>query len=155
MKNTVPTILYIIAFIVGFSLLYFSGLVEQKTPVTDQAIQQTDTKQNLGQKTDEQALVTVTVTPINISPQSKEWKFNIVIDTHSVELDQDMTKSTTLTNDQGKEYRPLRWEGAVAGGHHREGALVWSAIEPMPKSVEINIRDIGEIPERSFKWDLK
>jgi len=103
-------------------------------------------------KTDTQANVTVTVTPLGLSPQSKEWKFSIVMDTHSVELNHDITKSSALIDDQGKEYRPLNWEGLV-GGHHREGVLTFSRITPAPKSVELKIMGIGDVT-RSFSWQF-
>ncbi|OGI82307.1 hypothetical protein A3I95_02830 [Candidatus Nomurabacteria bacterium RIFCSPLOWO2_02_FULL_44_12] len=139
----------------GIFLFYRGSSVEEKTSVLNQANGQTSGKQNWESKTDEQAAITVTVTPLDISPQSEEWKFNIIMNTHSVELNQDMTKIVVLLDDQGKEYKPLRWEGAEAGGHHREGILIWGVIVPMPKSVEIRIKDIGEIPERSFKWNTE
>ena len=154
MKNKILTTLSIIAFMGGFLIIFLSGPVQQIAPTDNQVNQQPNNSQKLETKTDEQASVTVTVTPMDISPQSKEWKFDVVMDTHSVELDQNMIIVATLVADNGEEYRPLRWEGAEAGGHHREGVLIWSAIEPMPKLVEIKIKDIGGIPERSFKWDL-
>ena len=157
MKNKILTILSVAAFMGGFLLLYFSGPKQSKqvAPITNQVDQQTTSVEKWETKTDEQASVTVTVTPTDISLQSKEWKFDVVLNTHSVELDQDMTKIAVLVDGQGKEYKPLSWNGSEPGGHHREGVLIWNAIEPTPKSVEIKIKDISEIPERSFKWDLK
>ena len=75
------------------------------------------------------------------------------MDTHSVELDQDMTKITVLVDDQGKEYKPLGWEGTV-GGHHREGMLIFNQITPTPKSVKLKISGIGDVV-RSFVWQLE
>jgi len=156
MNNKTLTILTLaLAFLGGFLFFYRGGPAKQVVPVANQTNQQTTTKQNWETKTDEQASVTVTVTPTDISLQSKEWKFDVVLNTHSVELDQDMTKIAVLVDGQGKEYKPLSWNGSEPGGHHREGVLIWNAIEPTPKSVEIKIKDISEIPERSFKWDLK
>ena len=77
------------------------------------------------------------------------------LNTHSAELDQDMTKIAVLVDEQGKEYKPLAWEGAEPGGHHREGVLIFNAIQPMPQTVEIRIRDIGSVPGWSFKWDMR
>src|SRR3989344_286883 len=156
MNNKTLTILTLaLAFLGGFLFFYRGGPAKQVVPVANQTNQQTTTKQNWETKTDEQASVTVTVTPTDISLQSKEWKFDVVLNTHSVELDQDMTKIAVLVDGQGKEYKPLSWNGSEPGGHNREGVLIWNAIEPTPKSVEIKIKDISEIPERSFKWDLK
>ena len=154
MKKTIITILSLVILIGSFLIFYKNRPLEQKKPVINQTDQQTSTKQNWESKIDDQAAVTVTITPTDILSQSKEWKFSIVMDTHSVELDQDLIKSAILIDDMGKEYKPRNWEGPV-GGHHREGVLVFNAIQPMPKSVEIKIKDVGGIQERSFKWDLK
>ncbi len=133
--------LSIIAFIGGFLIFYQNRPAEQKTLST-----------NWKSKTDNQLAVTITVTPIDIFSQSKEWKFDVVMDTHSVELDQDLTKVAVLIDDQGKEYKPLNWEGPV-GGHHREGVLIFSQITPIPKFVELKISDIGDVV-RNFDWQL-
>lgn len=155
MKKTLLTILYMVAFVGGFLALFLSGPKEQSTPmVINQENQQTIIEQAMESRIDEQASVTVTITPMNISPQSKEWKFDVVMDTHSVELDQGMIKIAILVDDQGKEYKPLRWEGAEAGGHHREGVLIFNQIIPNPKSVELKISGIGNVV-RIFKWDVK
>ena len=105
-------------------------------------------------KTDNQAAVSITVTPIDISSQSKEWKFDIVMDTHSVELDQDMIESAVLIDDQDKEYKPISW-GGPSGGHHREGILVFNPIKPTPKYIELKIKNIGGVNERLFKWNIE
>ena len=152
MKNTTAVILLIVAFIGGFLLLYQNRSVEQKTPDTNQENQQTSAKQNWESKTDDQFAVTITVTPLDISPQSKQWKFGIIMDTHLVELDQDMIKIVVLVDDKGKKYKPTTWEGPV-GGHHREGVLVFNAIEPMPKSIKLKISNIGDVI-RNFTWQL-
>ncbi len=154
MKNTIITTLSIVAFVGVFLALYFSGPKTQTVPVINQLTEETSTKQNWETKTEEQASVTVVITPLDLSPNSKEWKFDVVMDTHSVELDQDMTKIAVLVDDQGKEYVPLRWEGAEAGGHHREGVLIFNQILPMPKSVELKIYDMGDVV-RSFSWQIK
>jgi len=139
----------------GFLILYKNRSAEQKAPPTsEQAERRTNAKQNLEPKTDDQALITVTVTPVDVSAQSKEWKFNIVMDTHSVELDQDMTKTAVLVDGQGKEYKPMRWEGMPAGGHHREGSLVFEQIKSDQKSIELKISGIGDVA-RNFYWQLK
>ena len=100
-----------------------------------------------------QASVTVTVTPTLLDEKSGEWKFDVVMDTHSVELDQDMTKVAILIDEQGKEYKAQSWDGPT-GGHHREGVLSFNSVEST-KWVEIKIKDIAGIRERSFKWNLK
>ncbi|MDZ4231281.1 MAG: hypothetical protein U1C52_00610 [Patescibacteria group bacterium] len=142
-----------VAFIVGFFIFYQNRLIEEKPLVANQTDWQTSAKQNWESKTDDRSAVFVTVTPIDISPQSKEWKFNVVMDTHSVELDQDMIKSASLVDDRGEQYEPINWEGPT-GGHHREGVLIFNQITPVSKSVELRISGIGDVV-RSFTWQLK
>lgn len=105
-------------------------------------------------ETDDQANVAVVVTPTDLSPQSAEWKFDVALGTHSVELDQDMVKIAVLIDDQGKEYGPIAWQGAEGGGHHREGTLVFKRIDPAPDTIKLRIRDIGPAV-RMFKWQMR
>jgi uncharacterized protein YxeA len=150
MKKPIITILSIVAFVGGFLIFYQSRPARQNTPVINQTGQQANNSQKWETKTDDQVNVTVVVTPTDLSPQSIEWKFDIGMNTHSVELDQDMMKSVVLIDDQGKEYRPLKWEGPV-GGHHREGVLTFNRIMPTPKSIELKVSGIGDVV-RSFTW---
>ncbi|HEY4515345.1 MAG TPA: hypothetical protein VJJ22_04330 [Candidatus Paceibacterota bacterium] len=138
MKKVLTISILIILFTGGFLIFYQSRPAEQKVPVTSEEA-----------RIDDQASVTVTITPFDISSQSKEWKFDVAMDTHSVELDQDMVKVSVLVDDNGKEYKPLRWEGAEVGGHHREGVLTFSQIIPFSQSVELKISSIGDVI-RSF-----
>ena len=150
-KNILTISTLALAFIGGFLIFY--NLKTVSTPPTQNNSDVSSTVQKWESKIDEQANVTVTVTPIILSAKSGEWKFDVVLDTHSVELDQDMAKVAILTDDSGKEYRPARWEGAPAGGHHREGALVFSPMTPTPKSVELKITGIADTV-RTFNWQL-
>lgn len=150
MKKLIIVIIPIVVFIGGYLIFYQNRPAEQKiNPKTDQ---QTNSSQKWGAKTDEQANVTVVITPIDLSSKSTEWKFNVVMDTHSVELDQDMVKSVVLIDDQGNEYKSLKWDGTT-GGHHREGMLIFSRITPTPKSIELKVSSIGDVV-RNFVWEF-
>ena len=105
-------------------------------------------------QTDEQGQVSVKVTP-QVLANSTQWKFDVVFDTHSVDLNQDLVQIAVLVDDRGSEYKPTVWEGPGPGGHHREGVLVFEAISPVPSSIEVKIKDVGGVPERSFKWNTK
>lgn len=104
-------------------------------------------------KTDNQGQVTVKITPQNLS--GAEWKFEIVLDTHSIDLNQDLMQVIELIDEQGKIHKPIAWEGAIPGGHHREGVLIFQPINPKPASVELKIKGVGGVLERSLKWYLK
>ena len=98
--------------------------------------------------------IKVTATLQNIPNVAKTWDFQVVLETHTKALNDDMAKSAVLIAD-GKQYQPLSWEGAPPGGHHRKGMLRFKAIAPPPASVELQIRLAGDPSPRSFKWLLK
>ena len=150
-KNILTISTLALAFVGGFLIFY--NLKTVSTPPTQNNSDVSSTVQKWESKVDDQASVTITVTPTLLSAESGEWKFDVVMDTHSVELDQDMTKVAILTDDSGKEYGPVRWEGAPAGGHHREGVLVFSPITPAPKSIELKITGIADTV-RTFNWQF-
>jgi len=150
MNKAITIFVLALAFIGGFLVFYNPKPTSLPTQENSSV---SETQQKWETKIDDQASVTVTVTPIILSVESEEWKFDVVMDTHSVELDQDMTKVAILTDDSGKEYGPVRWEGAPAGGHHREGILFFVPITPYPQHLKLNIKDVGGV-QRLFSWTL-
>ena len=110
---------------------------------------------NLSLQTNSQGNVTVQVKPLNISKASKIWVFEVDLETHTVELNQDLVKNSVIIDNQGKRYFPVAWEGDLLGGHHREGTLKFKAISPKPKFIQLKISQVGNVEERVFKWELK
>ena len=98
--------------------------------------------------------IKVTATLQKNTSEAKTWDFEVVLETHTKALNDDLAKSSLLIAD-GKQYLPLGWEGAPPGGHHRKGKLRFKAIAPPPASVELQIRLAGDATPRSFKWLLK
>ena len=150
MNKAITIFVLALAFIGGFLVFYNPKPTSLPTQENSSV---SETQQKWETKIDDQASVTVTVTPIILLVESEEWKFDVVMDTHSVELDQDMTEVAILTDDSGKEYSPVRWEGAPAGGHHREGILFFVPITPYPQHLKLNIKDVGGV-QRLFSWTL-
>ena len=155
MNKMLPALALLALLTVGFLVFYQNRPAEQKAPATPETAREASDSRRWETKTDDQVGVTIVVTSLDLAPESSEWKFDVGINTHSVELDQDMTKIVVLTDNQGTEYRPVAWDGAAPGGHHREGILTFKVISPMPQSIELTIKDIGGIPARSLQWDLK
>lgn len=128
---------------------------------TKQSVDEVQPKQNEVEqkrwkaKTDEQPPVTVTITPVELSKDTQLWKFQVILDTHSGSLDDDLLEIASLTGDGGSAYYPISWEGPGPGGHHREGVLVFNAIDPVPTYIELKIKGVGGIPERLFKWNTR
>jgi hypothetical protein len=94
------------------------------------------------------------VTPKELSPGASEWVLDIALDTHSVELDDDLVAQTVLVDDQGNEHQPLSWEGDPPGGHHRRGMLTFARVAPFLNVFRLIIKDVGGIAERIFEWNL-
>lgn len=149
--NKIGAITFIIATLVAGAII-FSGYrpARQETSTVTQKTQETGDQMKRETKTDIQANVIVAITPLDLSPVPAEWKFSVVMDTHSVELNQDMAASAILVDDQGKEYAAIRWEG-TSEGHHREGVLIFNRIVPTPKVVGLQISNIGNVV-RIFSW---
>ena len=98
--------------------------------------------------------VQVDVKPVQLATD-KPANFKVRMSTHSVELDQDLTAVCSLRDDQGREYKPLKWKGSPPGGHHRSGVLAFPPLEGNPKSVTLIMRSIANVPERTFGWQVK
>jgi hypothetical protein len=104
-------------------------------------------------RSDTAGAVTVEVTPAGGTTAT--LIFDVTMNTHTVELDYDMTKIATLMDDQGRAYPVKSWNGA-AGGHHREGSLTFEApAGATPKSLQLNLAGIGGVPDRLFQWTVK
>ena len=88
--------------------------------------------------------------------------FAVEMDTHAVNLDgYDLKQLAVLRTDQGQEIQPVSWN-APTGGHHRSGTLTFPAtladgtplIGSNTRNIELVIRNVGGVPERTLKWTL-
>lgn len=98
--------------------------------------------------------VRVTVKPTALA-SDKAVTFDIRLNTHSVELDQDLIAVSELRDDKGRTYRPDQWKGSPPGGHHRKGTLIFPVLKESAKSVTLIIRDVADVPERVFTWKVE
>lgn len=130
--------------IIGITVFAAAILTMLKTP--------NQPKVNLGPQTNKEGAVVITITPM--TQAGNRWDFKIALDTHSEELTADLTKTTILIDENGREYMPISWEGDLPGGHHREGVLKFGPISQTSKTIELIIRGIGGMPERKFMWTI-
>lgn len=146
-----------VVLIAGF-LFYigaFDGTKELPTKRAEQPAQDDIVAEQWETKTDDQPPVTIKATPIELGKDAYAWRFQIVFDTHSGSLDDDILAVASLADEKGSTYRPTAWEGLGPGGHHSEGVLMFNSIAPAPQFVELKIKNVGGIPERSFKWNIQ
>ncbi|MEW6410331.1 MAG: hypothetical protein AB1488_09530 [Nitrospirota bacterium] len=108
---------------------------------------------DLPAKINRENLVSITVKPIKFS-YNKTIEFHIKIDTHQGSLDFDLTQISLLEDDKGNIYKPSSWEGSPPGGHHRSGMLRFPKLSEKTKFIKLIIKDVYDVPERLFKWDL-
>lgn len=137
----IPTIIVIAV----LGIVVASTISSEKREVTTKKVLETQTSDAAG--------VTVAVTPKEISTSIQTWDFEVSLNTHSVELNEDLVSEAILIDQNANIYKPIAWEGDSPGGHHREGVLRFHVISPLPTFVELKIVAGGA--ERSFKWILK
>ncbi len=100
-----------------------------------------------------QAGVTVKATPRTLAGSA--WEFELVFDTHTQALTDDLDKTAVLVADGATAYPPVKWQGDPPSGHHRKGTLQFKPILPVPAAIELRITRAGETAARSFRWQLK
>ncbi len=98
----------------------------------------------------------VTVKVAYLNPNTAEDpRFQVVLDTHSVNLDvYDLKSITVLRDDTGRDYVPTAVESKGAG-HHREVTLTFPTTPPGAKRLEMVIKGVAGVKERVFRWDLE
>lgn len=104
-------------------------------------------------KTVDGGSVSVTVTPLALAPGAPV-AFDVAMNTHSVELKDDLLKVSVLRDEWGAEAAPIAWEGAGPGGHHRAGTLKFPTLSGEPKTLTLVLRNIAGVAERTFQWEL-
>lgn len=109
-------------------------------------------------RTDEQGAVVFRVTPLDLNGPGDTLDFEIVMNTHSVDVSWDLAQQAILRTDTGLEIPATSWP--IGGGHHYGGTLSFPAIddagEPILEGVgflTLVIRDT-DVPERIFEWRL-
>lgn len=136
----------VIVVLVGFAFSRGEESIEKNIE-----IENTKDIENLLSKVNDEGMVTVTVTPIDLQNLS----FEVVLSTHTVDISEDLLESVVLIDDNGEMYEPSIWEGDPPGGHHREGILQFDTITPQPKEVVLLFRGVGGIDERRFVWGIE
>jgi len=98
--------------------------------------------------------VTVRVTPRDLSSAAKVWDFDIVLETHSQDLGDDVKAGATLVVG-GAKHAPVSWAGDPPGGHHRKGLLSFTPVSPRSGAMELRIQRPGEPTPRRFQWQAQ
>ncbi len=109
-------------------------------------------------RSDQQGAVVVAVTPLNLADSSEQLEFDVVLETHSVDLSMDLALLSSLTTDTGVTVQANLWD-APRGGHHVSGKLIFPALSagtPIlagASRLTLTILDV-DAPSRVFEWQL-
>lgn len=94
--------------------------------------------------------VTISAKPLTLSVEALP-SFEIIMDTHNVLLDFDMTAVASLTDTEKKTYGKPVWQGTKPGGHHQKGTLTFPVLlTNRPEKMELTFRDIDGVSIRNF-----
>ncbi|MBI5620750.1 hypothetical protein HY949_03155 [Candidatus Gottesmanbacteria bacterium] len=146
-NETVSKAFIIFAGIAAFTILGVWIIATQNRPI------EKPTTIAPGWETKEQAggNVTVAITPQELIPK-KPAVFQIVFDTHSVNLDFDVATAARLTDDQGNAFGTATWFGDPPGGHHRKGTLSFPIPMVQASIATLTLKDVAGVKERTFVW---
>lgn len=109
-------------------------------------------------QTDSQGAVIIEITPLNLNSPGERLEFEVVMNTHSVDLSMDLAALATLSTDSGRSVPALAWN-APRGGHHVSGTLVFPAVydgQPVLQGanrITLSIKDV-DAGLRVFTWTL-
>jgi hypothetical protein len=108
---------------------------------------------------DQQGAIIVEITPLNLESPTDTLEFDVVMNTHSIDLSMDLEILSTLTTDTSVSVEATLWD-APLGGHHVEGKLIFPATKDGRSILEgatkltLTILNV-DAPSRIFEWKLK
>ena len=97
----------------------------------------------------------VTVKVTYLAQTEHEAKFSVVLDTHSVNLDLYELKALSVMRDDTGLAMQATGAESKGSGHHREIVLTFPRPSLDRKWLELVIKDIAGVKERTFRWDRK
>jgi hypothetical protein len=140
--------------IVSLSFFLSSSKATDPAALADDVVKAEKTIEiDLPAKVNSENFISIEVKPIDFS-FDKPSKFDISLSTHQGALDFDLAQICLLEDDKGNVYKPLSWEGSPPGGHHRNGTLTFSKLKEKSRFIKLTIRNVYDVPERVFKWEL-
>ncbi len=141
----------IAAIVLGFGLWTVFSKTQPNTPPI-QMVNVTSTPGISQTKTSDEGNVIVEVTPLELIG-GKQLKFTVTLNTHSVSLDFDLGKISSLVDDKGNFLGRATWYGDPPGGHHRSGTLTFpDTIKGPVSKVKLTLINIANVPVREFEF---
>lgn len=138
----------------------FEGQTSLSTPATQPGQSAAETQPSasgwdLSPRRNDARGVVIDVQPLGLGADQEVWEFNVALNTHSVNLDYNLTEVAVLRCERGQEYKPVSWEGSPPGGHHRQGVLRFASLDHPSSFLELVIQDVAGVSERIFRWETQ
>jgi hypothetical protein len=84
---------------------------------------------------------------------SRHLAFYVRLDADSADLSKyDLGRISVLHDLSGGEYQPEAWLPLNVADDHREGLLIFRKVDLGSEGVELVIRGVGGVAERSYRW---
>jgi len=97
----------------------------------------------------------VTVVATLLKDQGEATAIKLALETHSVNLDGYRFEAiASLRDDTGNTYPVVGVQQATGGGHHRGAILQFGKVPPDAKAIELIVKDVAGVKERTFRWSL-
>jgi hypothetical protein len=128
------------------------SLPAETAPATSQPVIDAATR------TDEQGAVVVEVTPLTVDQPGQTLDFQVLMNTHLVDLSMDLATLSVLMTDTGVQVEAVSWDGPP-GGHHVSGTLSFPASVAGKDLLEgasqltLTIRSV-DAQTRVFTWSI-
>ncbi len=148
LKRVRNAVIFLSVVVVSFSFFSASFRTTDLTLAKDGVVEI-----NLPTKTNDENFVSIGIKPTKFSFE-ETLKFYVEMNTHQGSLDFDLARISVLKDDKDNIYEPLSWEGPPPGGHHRSGTLTFPKLEGKTKFIELTMRNVYNVPERAFRWEL-
>jgi len=95
----------------------------------------------------------VTVKVTQLKDVTDDLRFSVALDTHSVNLDvYDLKALSVLRDPTGAVMQPTEVENK-GSGHHRQIVLIFPRASADWKWLEVVIKDVAGVKERTFRWE--
>lgn len=86
---------------------------------------------------------------------SQHLAFYVQLDTDSSDLSKyDLSRISVLRDLGGGEYQPEAWLPWNVDSTHREGLLLFRRVDLGGDGVELVVRGVGGVVERSYRWSV-
>lgn len=138
----------IIILIVAFFAIKYNRTAP---PVSEQTVESTGV--SLPTVSNEGGGLTIEITPINYV-KNAPLQFEVSLNTHQGDLNFDLLNKTKLFDDKNNGYLPQKWQGG-SGGHHLSGKLIFPPLTEKTNKIKLIIKDIYDVKERIFEWNLE